>query len=317
MGTVRVKVGTGGAWQNATVTGDSWVINNLTGIVAGLNTIYAQATDAAGNASPENGKFIQVTYDSTGPPPPPAVVCTKTVAKDGSGDFTAIQAAADVAVAGDTVCVKAGTYNERLIPQNSGSAGNWITFKADPNAAHDTVIIDGTGINIPSLQGLVYMNGKSYIKISGFRIQHAKGTALDSGAGVVVRGNPTPWSHVTIENNHIYDTHSSGIDVLGSGSYFIADNNELEMIQNSTVKWSQEGLSVTSETGGVDNIIVSNNHLHHDALWVNGVTYVDNPGLIGCMGGPGINIKDRSTNAKVFGNEVDHIGDCWDWGFGI
>src|SRR5512140_3133527 len=34
-----------------------------------------------------------------------------------------IQKAADTLVAGETVYIKAGTYHERVVPQNSGSAG--------------------------------------------------------------------------------------------------------------------------------------------------------------------------------------------------
>ncbi len=77
---VQVKVGTGGTWQNATLTSPNaastgWSINMSTipGFVlsAGLNTIYARATDTApapGNSSPEHGEFIQVTYSTTAPP---------------------------------------------------------------------------------------------------------------------------------------------------------------------------------------------------------------------------------------------------------
>ena len=38
-----------------------------------------------------------------------------------------IQHAADTLVAGDTVYIRAGTYQEQVIAQNAGSAGNYIT----------------------------------------------------------------------------------------------------------------------------------------------------------------------------------------------
>ena len=43
-----------------------------------------------------------------------------------------IQKAADTLVAGDTVYIKAGTYQERVIVRNSGNAGNYITYAAYP-----------------------------------------------------------------------------------------------------------------------------------------------------------------------------------------
>jgi len=58
-----------------------------------------------------------------------------------------IRHAADTMVAGDTVYIKAGTYNERVVPRNSGSVGNYITYTAYPG---DTVTIDGEGISLPS-----------------------------------------------------------------------------------------------------------------------------------------------------------------------
>jgi len=70
-------------------------------------------------------------------------------------------------VAGDTVYIKEGTYNEKVIPQNSGSPGNYITYTAYPG---DTVTIDGTGITPNWRDALFTIDGKSYIKISGFRI---------------------------------------------------------------------------------------------------------------------------------------------------
>src|SRR5512136_1705058 len=43
-----------------------------------------------------------------------------------------IQKAANTLVAGDTVYVRSGTYPEQVIPQNSGSASNYITYAAHP-----------------------------------------------------------------------------------------------------------------------------------------------------------------------------------------
>ena len=57
-----------------------------------------------------------------------------------------IQEAADTAVAGDTVNVLGGVYNERVTFKKSGIAGSYITFQSYPG---ETAIIDGTGLAVP------------------------------------------------------------------------------------------------------------------------------------------------------------------------
>jgi hypothetical protein len=74
-----------------------------------------------------------------------------------------IQKAADTLVAGDTVYIKAGTYYESVITQNSGSAGSYITYAA---YSGDTVIIDGTGVDANN----GFIVDKSYIKLSGLEV---------------------------------------------------------------------------------------------------------------------------------------------------
>jgi len=63
-------------------------------------------------------------------------------------------------IAGDIVYIKAGTYKQQIRPANSGSAGNYITYKNDNN---DLVTITdvGTGINLDNRQ---------YIKIDGITL---------------------------------------------------------------------------------------------------------------------------------------------------
>ncbi len=41
-----------------------------------------------------------------------------------------IRMAGGTLIGGDTVYIRSGTYNEQLIPVNSGSAGNPITFSS-------------------------------------------------------------------------------------------------------------------------------------------------------------------------------------------
>ena len=67
--------------------------------------------------------------------------------------FMTIQACANVAMAGDSCVVYAGTYPERIITKANGSAGNYITFTTS-----GAVLIQGADIN------------HTYNKVNGFEI---------------------------------------------------------------------------------------------------------------------------------------------------
>jgi parallel beta-helix repeat protein len=149
------------------------------------------------------------------------------VSTDGNDDdpgteaqpWRTIQKAAETLVAGDTVYIKAGTYQERVIPQNSGSAGNYIVYAAYPG---HTVTIDGASIIVPEWGGLFEIVDKSYIRVSGLRIMNA-GPNLHN-PGILVDES----SHIIIEKNYIYHTSDSGIGVWSSDDV-IVDNNEVEL----------------------------------------------------------------------------------------
>src|SRR5512139_3552242 len=78
-----------------------------------------------------------------------------------------IQKAATTLVAGETVYIRAGTYQERVVPQNSGSDQHAITYAAYPG---ETVTIDGTGIAVPTDEGLFHISGKSQLRLSGVSV---------------------------------------------------------------------------------------------------------------------------------------------------
>ncbi len=217
--------------------------------------------------------------------PLPASAATYYVATDGdngnSGDqdhpWRDIQHAADTMVAGDTVYVKAGVYQERVVPQSSGSAGNYIIYAAFPG---DTVTIDGDGVSLPpEWGGLFEVSGRSYVKVSGLRLENAGPD--DNHAALLVEDS----SHVILENNTTYNTASSGIGVWSSDHVTI-DGNEVELACNDG---EQECITIS----GTDVFEVRNNHVHH--------------GGPGTLGGEGIDVKDGSSNGRVFNNRVDGL----------
>ena len=193
-----------------------------------------------------------------------------------------IQKAANTLDAGDAVYIRAGTYHERVIPQNSGSTGNYITYAAYPE---ETATLDGNGIFVPVDEGLLYISGKSYIEVSGLRVINS------AQAGILADGS----SHIIIEKNYTDNTGSSGIGVWNSDNVTV-DGNEVERACHGGM---QEFISVA----GTHIFEVKNNHVH------NGTSQYSKEGIV---------VKDGSYNGRVYGNHVHDVQavgiyvDAWD-----
>ena len=194
-----------------------------------------------------------------------------------------IQKAADTLVAGDTVYIRAGTYPEQVIPQNSGNAGQPITYAAYPG---ETATLDGSGVTLPDdLAGLFNISNRSYIIVSGLRVVNAG--PYDNNAGILVLNS----SNIIVENNSTYNTNSSGIGVWGSNNV-VVDGNRVEEAGGGG--W-QECISVA----GTDTFEVCNNE------------------VLNCHK-EGIDAKDGASNGQIYRNHVHHtqrVGiyvDAWD-----
>jgi hypothetical protein len=182
-----------------------------------------------------------------------------------------IQKAANTLAAGDTVYVRAGTYYEQVVPQNSGSAGSTITYAAYPG---ETATIDGSSITLPDdLAGLFHISGKAYIRVSGLRVVNAG--PHGNNAGILVLNS----SNIIVENNSTYNTNSSGIGVWGS-DHVTVDGNRIDEAGGGG--W-QECISVA----GSDTFEVRNNE------------------VLNCHK-EGIDAKDGSSNGQIYRNHVHH-----------
>ena len=199
--------------------------------------------------------------------------------------WASIQKAANTLMAGDTVFIKAGTYHERVIIQNSGTSNHHIVFS---NYQSDTVIIDGDGISWGgSWNGLFDISDKSYIQIHGLQVKNA------NYGGFWIENS----DHIIVEHCYTYNTFSSGIGVWNSSNITI-DNNEIELACND---------------GEQECITVSNSHdceIYENNVHDNGS---------GANGGEGIDIKQGSHDINVYKNIVHHLNerigiyaDAWD-----
>lgn len=190
-----------------------------------------------------------------------------------------IQKAAATLIAGDTVYVKAGIYNEKVIPENSGSPGNCIVYAAYPG---DSVTLDGTGITLDWHDALFTIEGKSYIKISGFRIVNS--LSPHGSEGIYLKEGMRQ-DHIIIEKNYFYNI--SGPAVGGySCDNLIIDNNEITEVnvgEGPGSRGSGEAISLTD----IHTFEIKNNHIHH--------AYKE-----------GIDVK-VSSNGKIYNNHIHNV----------
>ncbi len=186
-----------------------------------------------------------------------------------------IQKAANTLGSGETVLIRGGTYQEQVVPQNSG-----VTYASSPG---ETAIIDGSGVSLPGdrddLAGLFEVSDLSDIRISGLRIINAG--PGDNHNGILIDNSV----NITIDNNSTYNTASSGIGVWGSRNVII-DGNDVELCCNDG---EQECITVA----GTDTFEIRNNHVHN--------------GGPGSNGGEGIDAKDGSSNGRIYQNHVHHL----------
>ncbi|MGC9025567.1 MAG: right-handed parallel beta-helix repeat-containing protein, partial [Chloroflexia bacterium] len=194
-----------------------------------------------------------------------------------------IQKAADTLVAGETVYIRAGIYEERVLPQNSGSAGQPITYAAYPG---ETATIDGSSITLPDdLAGLFEIAGRSHIRLSGLRLIDAG--PFPNNAAVLVSNS----AHITVENCTTFHTASSGIGVWNSQQIVIAGNT----VEQGGLGGGQECITVAGSSN----------------FEVRGNTVLD------CRK-EGIDAKDGSSNGLISRNVVHRpraVGiyvDAWD-----
>ncbi|MDT3699214.1 MAG: right-handed parallel beta-helix repeat-containing protein [Thermincola sp.] len=199
--------------------------------------------------------------------------------------FKTIQKAVDVALAGDTIYIRAGKYRERVVLKRSGRAGKLITIRNYPG---EVPVIDGAGLKWAGSHtlwgGLIDTNEKSYFKLIGLTIQNSAAF----GIGRQYRSNPKESSHIVVQDCKIYNTLASGISVI-YGKDIVIDNNIVDYACN-TVKSNQECLSLSE----VDGFAITNNIVR------NGTTPPSPKG----KGGEMISVKDGCKNGIVAFNTV-------------
>jgi len=208
-----------------------------------------------------------------------------------------IQAAVNAAVAGDTVHVLAGTYNEKvLFKGKSGTAGAYITLKGDTGA-----IITGTGLAPSDREGLITIRNSNYVRVEGFEVTGLVSGGDSTPVGILIEGN---GAFLQIVNNKIHDIrHTStcadpcsagahGLAVFGTDATGVTD---LLVQGNEVYKNVLESSESLVLNGNVDRFQVLGNNVHDN----NNIGF-DFVGYEGECAKCGDN--DRARNGVVRGN---------------
>ncbi len=160
--------------------------------------------------------------------------------------------------AGDTLVLKAGTYNKSIRIENLQAGPNqWTTIRP----------ADGARVTIrPGGGDGVLVTNSSYVRITGLELVGHGGSL---GSGVQIRNRS---HHVTVQNSRIHNWPGSGISGVNSGSINITNN----VVHNNAARspYQTSGISLYKNIGpnenGVDNLISGN-------VVYNNITVVPNP----------------------------------------
>ncbi len=181
-----------------------------------------------------------------------------------------IQHAADTALAGSTVYVRGGIYEELVSINASGNASDgFITFQSYPG---ETAVLDATHFIPAGRTGVLTIQNKSYVRIEGFEIRNfrtAEHRLAPLGINVIGAG-----SHIELLKNNVHhiENNFEGRDAPGSGGNgfgiavygtdaktpitdLIIDGNEVHHLKTG----SSESLVVN---GNVTNFRITHNVVH-------------------------------------------------------
>ncbi len=111
------------------------------------------------------------------------VATTGSDDNDGSLDYPweTIEYGIDQLLAGNTLNIMSGTYNEKLYVNVSGSNSNFITIR---NYNSDEVIIDGS--NIPDATPVIEIEDQSFLIIEGLVITNNE---MEDAQGILINNN--------------------------------------------------------------------------------------------------------------------------------
>lgn len=214
--------------------------------------------------------------------------CSDTGSGSLAQPFCTIRKGGATAIAGDTVYIRSGTYEEDTTScgsancgafgnSNGGSAGKPITYKGYPGDSKP--IINGSATRYAAIIRTSYITLDSLVITNGYRDVFLAGGAAD---------------YFTLRNSEIYGLNAESSSCNNNGA-ILADNGGTEglLIENNIIhdSFASFGDSGCAAGGMVfyqtNNFIIRNNHVYNE------------PG--------GIFLKHSDTNGKIYNNIVHDV----------
>ena len=157
-------------------------------------------------------------------------------------EYATIQAAVDVAAAGDTVLVYDGVYRG-FVASRSGTSSNRIVIKANGSSA----LINSTN----SRNEGITLSRASYVTVEGFTITGMPGYGLATHDA----SSTTPMRGLIVRNNTVQNSGSSNIYLSQ-----VADS----IIEGNTASGSVASHGIYLANGGSDNTVLRANRCHNN-----------------------------------------------------
>jgi len=311
--------------SNTSSNAVTWEVNGAIGGSAAAGTISSAGLYAAPAQAPSPALVVVTAVSQANPAAAANVLVSvgsgatyyvSTPANGGNdgnagsqaAPWATIQHAASKAVAGDTVFVNGGVYNEVVtLPHSGSAAAGYITFESTPG---QTAVIDGTGLDVPGGQyGLITLQDQSYVAVGGFELRNyfsASGANVPIGLYILGSG-----SKVQVLGNHIHNIAtlaSAGANdcdtanALGmaiSGTEAPAAISSLTVLGNELDQLTTGCSESMSFDGNVDGWTAANNIVHDN----------NNIGILGSgfYGTSPEPAYDQARNGEVSGNIVYDI----------
>ena len=313
-----------GAWSNAAFDAEKNWWGDATGPAHATNP---HGGSAAGDAVSDNVDFKPWYATSTTTP------STEYVSVDHPGGSIiawsdTIQGGVDAALAGDTINVAAGTYNENVtvikaVTLNGANAGT----PGNGSRVTESTIDGGTTTAV----GISASN----VVLDGFTITIGTKAADDKAGGVVIANDSSGLSGVTVKNNIIKDISDTGTDADANCTYGILvwgttngpsniniEHNAIQNVEEYGICINDKSSDVTIDGNSITNMLAADRTTESTKLGVaigvggsapgpTDVTIVDNTintGLTGdgsaTDGGVGVGMAYAPTGVTVKGNDI-------------